>query len=246
MEPMPPTAEVLDYAAPGRAAARPPRPPVVRIVVLGLVLFPLIVVAVYPVARSVQVGWLTVAVTDVPAGKVDESGRPIEFRIVANGTGRGASVPMTRVFVHYGRQYPFVIVADPRGMTREAGRGVDDPRGGVPLTSESLRAQLEANWFDPAPGEAARLADAIEAEVLNLAAGRLPASEVSPDAGPRPPGGYRYSYMLGTYWPRGMIWWPWYTGWCIPVWLLAWVLLGRWLLGRHRRRLARLDVRSAS
>jgi hypothetical protein len=115
----------------------------------------------------------------------------------------------------------------------------------VPLTHATVRAALERRGFDAASGEAVGLASAIIAEVQKFAAGQLPAFDAS-DGPENGPGAYRISYMEGFTWPRYAVWWPWYTPWCVPIWLVAWALLSRWLLRRHRRRLAAFHERSPS
>ena len=238
------TSEVLSYAAPGSALARAPRPPVVRIALLGLLLFPLIVAVIYPIAWLLPVGTKTLAVTEVPTGRTRPDGFPAVVRISTHGHGTGASTRMTRGGIDYpydagGPQ--FWMIVDLRDMTcwpsgACGGRGVP-----LPLTHETIRASLERGGFDVASGEVAGLTSSIMAEVQKHAAGQLPAFDAAAGGANRPPS-YHISWMEGTRWPHPLVWWPWYTPWCVPLWLLAWVLVARWLLRRHRRRLERLSI----
>ena len=238
MDTSPPTADVLDYAAPGRKVARPPRPPVVRIVVFGLVLFPLIVALFHPIAWLLPVGTKTLAVVDVPTSRVRPDGFPAVVHISTGGPGTGVTTRMTGGAINY-PYYPggpqFWMTIDLRDMTCWPLTEVGQSRVPRPLTQETVRTALEKGGFDSASGEVSRLTTSIMAEVQKLAAGQLPAFDAA-GVGNKPPA-YHISWMEGTRWPRGLVWWPWYTPWCIPVWLLTWFLLARWLLRRHRRRL---------
>lgn len=232
-----PISDVLDYAAPGHTRiARPPRPPVVRIVVFGLLLFPLLLLAFYPIARLLPVGWWTVAVTQVPTNRKTAYGQTAAFHVGAHGAGRGASVPMASGTISYTGELRFWMTTDLRDLTCRPISGIGGANAPFPLTSNTLRRELEKSGFDATSGEAADLATAIMAEVQKLPAGQLPQFDATRGGATAPPA-YRLSYMVGERWPRYLVWWPWYTPWCIPLWLAAWVLAARWLLVRHRRKL---------
>jgi hypothetical protein len=242
------TTPLIDYASPGRTrVARPPRPPVVRTVLLGLLLFPLIVVLAYPIAWLLPFGWQTVAVTEVPTGRTRPDGFPAVVYIWGHGRSRGPSTRMTRGNIRYPyyaggpRLWMNVDLYEMTCRPTTAERG-ESPVA-VPLTDETLRAELVKGGFDPASGDVSGLTASIMSEVQKLAAGQLPAFDAA-GRGNRPPA-YRISWMDGTRLPNGL-WFPWYTPWCVPIWLLAWALLARWLLRRHRRRLAAFRGRSPS
>jgi hypothetical protein len=44
--------------------------------------------------------------------------------------------------------------------------------------------------------------------------------------------------------PHGghLIWLPWYTAWCLPIWLIAWALAAQPLVRRYRRKVARFET----
>src|SRR5689334_21744429 len=112
-------ADVLDYASPGRTrAARPPRPPVVPIVLFGLILFPLIIFVFYPVANALPFGWTTWVVFHLPVDDGKPGVRP-EVEGWASGRGQGASVKMTTagagLWTEAGE--PFAITVDLTRMT---------------------------------------------------------------------------------------------------------------------------------
>ena len=232
-----PISDVLDYAAPGHARiARPPRPPVVRIIILGLLLFPLLVLAFYPIARLLPFGWWTVAVTQVPTNRKTVYGQTAAFHIGAHGAGRGALVPMAWGRISYTGTTRFWMTMDLRDMSCRHITSIGGANDPLPLTSDTLRRELEKSGFDATSGEAAGLAAAIMAEVQKLAAGQLPQFDATRGGAMGSPA-YRLSYMDGEQWPRYLVWWPWYTPGCIALWLVASVLLERWLLRCHRRRL---------
>jgi hypothetical protein len=206
---------------------------VVRIVVFGLLLFPLIVVLAYPIAWLLPVGCWTEVITEVPTGLRDTGRQPVSMSFLANGPGRGGSVPMTWVTVQFDGR--FLMNVDLGEMTYWPVRETGAPNNIFPLTREGVMAELRAR-FALTSDDASPLADTVMAELQNLAAGRLPPPANTNTSTISMP--YRMSHMEGVRWPRGMIWWPWYTPWCVPLWLLAWLLLARWLLRRHRRRLA--------
>jgi hypothetical protein len=247
-EPRPTTADVLDYASPGRTrAARPPRPPVVPIVLLGLVLFPLVVVLAYPIAWLLPFGWRTIAEIEVPTSRTRPDGFPADVYVWGDGPGGGPSTRMTRGNIRYpydaGGPWLWMNV-DLREMTfrpttRDRGEGPFE----VPLTHETLRAELVKGGFDTGSGEVSGLTASIMFEVQKLAAGQLPTFDAAGRS--KRPAAYRISWMEGTRLRYGL-WFPWYMPWCIPAWLLSWVLLAKWLLRRHRRRLAAFHERSLS
>jgi hypothetical protein len=237
------TADVLDYASPGRTrVAGPPRPPVQRIVLFGLLLFPLVVLLAYPIAWLLPAGWWTEVITEVPTGLWDMNRQPVPMSFLADGPGRGDSVPMTWVTVQFDRR--LLMNVDLRQMTYWPVREVGARNNLFPLTREGVMVELRRTRVALTPDQASGLADTIMAELQDLAAGRLPPPGKTDTSRILMP--YRMSQMDGSRWPRGMIWWPWYTPWCVPIWLVAWVLLGKWLLRRHRRRLAAFHERSPS
>jgi hypothetical protein len=233
-------AEVLSYAVPGQTRPRPPRPPVVRIVVVGLLLFPLTVLAAYPIAHSLPIGWTTVVVVQLPTDPKRHGGLAA-IHIGAHGGGRGPSVDMTSGMLSYVGDFsnsagvqPGYITVDLRDMTYVSTRVNFGNRR--PLTQEAMQAELRVAGVVTGSGDTPELASAVVSGFQKLAIGDLPKFDASHGPSTRPPS-YRIAYMEGTRWPRGLVWWPWYAPWCVPVWLLAWVLLTRWLLRRHRRRL---------
>jgi hypothetical protein len=239
--PRPTSAKVIGYASPGRTrVARPPRPPVVWIVLFGLLLFPLTVVLAYPIAWLLPVGCWTIAETKLTTTWTDEFGSPITLFFRGDGPGRGRSVPMVRATVGSGG---FVLNVNLEEKVYYPVADVDKPQNTKPLTLDAVEAELRLARLDQQPGESAQLAADIMAELSNFRAGRLPPSEKTFKLQPPP---YHAYVMAGTNWPPDTIWWPWYTPWCVPIWLIAWVLLAKWLLRRHRRRLAAFHERSPS
>ena len=205
----------------------------VRTVLLGALLFPVVVLAAYPVARFMQRGWVTV-VSEVTTTRGREWRTPPSIYVTAGGEGRGASVRMTWAHVYLTGGGNFTLNVDLRRMVyRRAGGG--GPNAETPLTREALAADLEQAGFG---GGSAEAAAAVEKELVDFAAGRLPASDLSVDAAPI--SGYRRSYMVGTYRPRRWVWWPWFTLWCVPAWLVAWFVGCRLILRWHRARVGRV------
>lgn len=221
---------MLHYAAAHTRIARPPRRPVARIIILGLLLFPMIVLLGYPIAWLLPFRWQTLAVTEVPTSRTRPDGFPAVVYIWTHGPGAGPSTRMTRGNV----RYPYYAGGPRLWMNIDLRDMTCSPteRERLPLTHETVRAELQKGGFGS--GEVSGLTMSIMAEVQKLAAGQLPAFEAA-GRGNRPPA-HRISWMEGTHLSNGF-WLPWYTPWCVPIWLLAWVLLARWFLRRHRRRL---------
>jgi hypothetical protein len=232
--------EVLDYAAPSRAIPRPPRPPVVRIVVFGLLLFPLTVNLVYPVAYLLPFGWTTWVIVQIPtSGGGPNVESPVE--VEASGPGSGPSVPMTlaRTWWWTRADDRFGITVDLNRMTYLIEPRLSRP---APFTAAAVQKELEQHQVNP--GEAEVVAAAVVAKLQDLALGRLP-EDAGLGTGSRPRA-HRWTSMQRAAWPPFLRAWPWYTPWCVPVWLVTWVLLAKWLLRRHRRRLAAFNDRSPS
>ena len=74
------------------------------------------------------------------------------------------------------------------------------------------------------------MADALIAELENLALGQLPpASTLSVTY---TMAGWNLSENRNSW-----LWLPWYTPYCVPLWLIAWLWIGRWFLRRHRQQM---------
>jgi hypothetical protein len=234
--------EVLSYAAPETRVARPPRPPVVRISVFGLLLFPLVLLVSYPVVSVLPWGWDAQAYVKVTGQVPGEIGRAA-FHVQARGTGRGRSTRFTHVFVvSSGAKRGSVaqLDADLKAMTYMLAY----TRPMRPITHEALVQYISQAGFATDSDEASAVAAALLDELRKLSRGELPPDVTGePYLGQVP--AVRYSMSGTQHYDLGelgyLIWLPWYTPWCIPLWLLAWVLPARWLLRRHHRRLAGCD-----
>jgi hypothetical protein len=240
---------VLGYAAPRQPSiARPPRPPFVRIILFGLLLFPLTVLVGYPVASALPYGWLANAQVGVPTTRPGQYGGSAAFHIIASGTGRGRSMKMTSAYVVYsGAERPGQMDVDLRAMSYRLGLYGYEHLPPRPLTHAAILDYISRGGFDPASAEASHIASQIFSELRMLAT-----APGSADNTRQPSGGVRslwHSMDGQSFIDFGefgyLIWLPWYTPWCVPLWLLAWVAMGKWLLRRHRRRLATAPYRRA-
>jgi hypothetical protein len=110
-----------------------------------------------------------------------------------------------------------------------------------PLTRDAVRDYISRGGFDPATSEGQKVADAILTELQNLSTGVLPPDLTGqPYAGQVP--AVRYAMAgshlvdLGEY--GYLIWLPWYWPFCLPIWLLACIVVGRAMFRRYQRLLA--------
>lgn len=215
-------AEVLDYARPG--GSRWPRPPVWQVAFSGLLLLPLILLLAYPVALTVPFGWDALAIVSVDALRLHQyGGGNSSFEISAVGSGRGANARVYNAVVVYTGSEPVDDMwVDLRTMQYHHAFA-QQPR---PLTSHRVLVLLLNAGFNAT--EAEIIADSLTDELKKLAAGEMP-PEASWDSYPPPTPSSQY-VMSGTYLP---FWWPWYTIYCLPLWIVGWVLLGRWFMRRY-------------
>lgn len=239
----PPQPIPLDYKTPrdGRTAVAL-RPPVFRMLLAAMVLMPLTILATYPVARLFPFGWEAAAFADVPTLRPGQYGGTARFHIVASGTGRGDGTRLTSAYVVYsGTERPGQMDVDLTTMTYRLGLYGYENIPARPLTPEAVRDYISRAGFDPATSECQMLAGAILTELQNLSTGVLPPDLTGePYAGQVP--AIRYT-MAGTHlidlgeygW---LLWLPWYWPFCLPVWLLASILVSRAMFRRYHRRLA--------
>lgn len=227
--------EVLEYARPGRShVATENRPPVVRIIVWGLLLLPLILLLAYPVALLLPFGWETHTVTKIPVNRPGQYGGNAAFHVVAFGTGRGTWTQMNRGYINYSGHEYFLVLFDLRSMTYDhtiSKREAFDQ----PIEVESVKEHLVTAGFDPIT--ASESADAIVTDLRTLAASELEAGSPPISAGRRTTEVYHSlkgtaAINLGMF--GHLLWWPWYTVYCLPLWICGWLLLGRWLMRRYR------------
>ena len=237
----PPTAELLSYAAPGAAPSRAPRPPVVRIVVLGLLLCPVILGIGYGVASLIPWGWDSYCIVIIARPLWPEDAM---FYVVAKGTGGRHSTRFTSVYVAYtGQPDPGRLDVDLAAMMV---RPAHAPGGAVPLKRSTIDNYISRAGFEPGTDYGKLLSGAIAGELEKLARGELP-----PDVTDRPSSQdvlnhVRYEMRGIGVGPGYSVWLPWFTPYCIVSWLIAWLLLARWLLRRHRRYLERMSSGTAT
>jgi hypothetical protein len=212
------------------------------VLLAAVVLMPLTILAIYPVARLLPFGCDAAAFAGVPTLRPGQYGGTAAFHIVASGTGRGVGTRLTSAYVVYsGTERPGQMDVDLTTMTYRLGLYGYEQIPARPLTPAAVRDYISRGGFDPATSEGQTVADAILTELQNLSSGVLPSDLTGqPYAGQVP--AIRYA-MAGTHlidlgeygW---LIWLPWYWPFCLPVWLLASILTGRAMFRRYQRRLA--------
>jgi hypothetical protein len=242
-----PSPPVLDYGM-GRAAprVRPPRPPILRVAVAGLLLFPLVVAAAYPLARLLPWGWEAGAFVEVPTRHPGRYGSTASFHIQTHGTGRGNAIRLDGGYIVYGgMEKPGSLDFDLRAMTYRLGLYGYEHLGTRPLTRDSVLDYISRAGFAPDSVEGGAVADAILAELRKLRDGQLP-----PDVSGQPYAGQVpcvRSVMTGESFINlggfgHLLWLPWYTPWCLPAWLGAWWLASLPFVRRYRRKLAEFEA----
>jgi len=250
LTPQPPT--VLSYRRPGTRQVRRPFPPIFSLAAIGVALFFATVLIGYPIARQSGHGWEAGAFVEVPTGRLNEYNRPAVFHIAAHGTGRGDKAVMDGAYVLYtGIARPGQMNIDLRAMTYRMNlyRNEQPHIPATPLSRAAVLSFIEAADFDPASAEGAALADRLLDELRRLSDGRLP-----PDVTDQPYAGQTPALrrvMSGTHLVNlgefgHLLWIPWYTPLCIPVWLLAWWAAGRPLIRRYRRRRSAFEAQPAA
>lgn len=228
----------LDYATPGLPRSpRPARRPIVPIIVVGLLELPLIILAGYPLAFVLPFGWGAYALVEVDTHRSkQQSGGTDIFGISGFGTGRGQSTRLESADVWFdgdvGRGLFEVNLRDMTYLPMGGPKQVQSR----PLTREVVLDYVAQSGFDPSTDGARGFADGILRELKRFAQGQLP---------PEVPQGMLRMHMPCTlYFMKGYtfgesdeanIWLPWYTPYCLPVWMAAWGLSGRWLLRRWKR-----------
>jgi hypothetical protein len=233
---------VLEYGTAGATRGpRPPGPPVLRLLAIGLVLLPLTVALGYPVACLLPWGWEAQAIVDVTTTLPGKYGPTANFHIVAGGTGRGSRARMTWAAIRFGGlQRPRPMHVDLVSMRY----GRDYGPWKHPLTRDAVRDYVLEAGFGPGSGEASSVTDTLTGELRKLAEGRLP-----PDMTGRPypwPVPSMSRSMTGTHLINigefgYLLWWPWYGPYCLPFWAAAWWWAGRPLIRRYRFNLAEYD-----
>ena len=229
-------------------ARRPPCPPIFGVLAFGLVLLPLVIAAVYPIAARLSFGWEAVTWMQVPTTRPSRYGGTAPFNIWGHGTGRGTRARITSATVWLGGgdwggpgQINFGV---PEMRFRTGSYGYDRA-GSEPFTRDALLAHLAGGGFDAASTQTHAIVDAIMDHLQGLRDGRFP-----PDGTGQPYDGQTPSirYLmkgqhlidLGEYGP--ILWIPWYTPWCILPWVAAWWLASRPLVRRYRRRIAEYEA----
>jgi hypothetical protein len=230
-----PAPAALDYAAPVRARTRRSWARPTLVTFAGLLLFPLVVLAAYPVAALVPWGWKVYVMAAVPHW---QAGRP-PFEIIARGRGYG---PFARITF--------------AAITRRSDDGPESWRSSMtvnleamtfrdwsdvpyaPLTREAMLDFVSQGQPPPVPAGPTTVADALLDEIRRLFAGQLPTAPMA-DLGyrkfPSVTRGMsgrgvwtgRYTSLVRTH-----LWAPWYTPFCVPPWIVACWLLSRRLLRR--------------
>jgi hypothetical protein len=238
----PPQPIPLDYKTPGGTRTSfAPRPPVIRISLAAVVLLPLTFGAVYPIARLLPFRWDATAYAEVQTTRRGQYGGTAGFHITAQGRGRGSGTRLTSAYVGYSGMEPIAQMnIDLATMRYRLGSYGYQHVGSRPLTQAAVRDYISGG-FDPATSEGQAVADAILSELQKLSSGVLPPDLTGqPYAGQVP--AIRYA-MAGTHlvdlgelgW---LIWLPWYSPFCLPVWLLASIFACRAMLRRYDRRVA--------
>ena len=233
-------APVLEYGTGRRnPGVRRPRPPVLGVATVGVLLFPLVLALAYPIARRFPDGWQVVTSVEVASPKWDEYGRPVRFEVSSMGTGLGDRARLRRCEVNF-RAYRtgLQLDVDLSDMSYHCSSPVRDSRGAGPLTREALLDCLADAEFDPGSAEGGRVADALLYEINELRAGRLRPNDPNIFV-KRWMRGYR---LISLGYSGHLLWLPWYTPWCVPVWLVASVYAARPAVRRYRREVAGFEI----
>jgi hypothetical protein len=233
---------ILSYGRPGiEQVRRPPGPPVLRVLMTGLVLLIAVLLIAYPIARLLPYGWHVVTGVPVPTMRMNKYNRPAVFYIGTYGTGRWTGTSMKSAYVTYtGESQAGAMHVELPAMSYRLNlyRNEQAHVPGHSLSRDAVLDYVEKAGFDRASTEAGTIADRLLSELQGLAAGR-----VAPDASRYGMAGVN-AIDLGEF--GHLLWIPWYTPFCLPFWILAWWAAGRQLVRRYHRRLLALNTQSGT
>ncbi|QOV92228.1 hypothetical protein [Humisphaera borealis] len=224
---------VLDYQGSKTAPARRrPAPPILSIAAIGLCLFIALALIGYPIAASLPMGWDTAAGVEVPTSQTNKYNKPAVFYIGAYGRGRGEWTVMESVYVNFTGETSGFLTVELQENTYKRNFYRNEGPPGLPLSRPAVLDFVANAGFDPTSAEAAAISDQILIELQSLAAGKLPPASRHVMSGT----GF---IRLGPY---SLLWLPWYTPFCVPVWILCWWAAGRVLMRRYRRKTQHFKV----
>jgi hypothetical protein len=235
-----PAAAVLDYGTGRRdPRTRRPRPPILSVVVIGILLFPLVLALAYPLARRFPRGWNVTYCVQMPSRKWDEYGQLALLELWAHGTGLGDRARFATCEVQF-RAYRtlFGLTVDLRDMSARVSLPGTQSYAAAPLTREVLLDWLTRADFDPGSSETAQSADALLYELNELRAGRLRPNDPNVFVQYR----VRGHSLIPLGYSGHLLWLPWYTIWCLPPWLAAWTFAARPTVRRYRRKLTEFET----